>query len=53
VLVNAYLLQMAMPLNYLGMMYREVKQALANIERLWGLLEEKQEVRDDPRRRRW
>jgi len=48
VLVNAYLLQMAMPLNYLGMMYREVKQALTNIERLWGLLDEQQEVRDDP-----
>ena len=48
VLVNAYLLQMAMPLNYLGMMYREVKQALTNIERLWGLLGETQEVRDDP-----
>jgi ATP-binding cassette, subfamily B, heavy metal transporter len=48
VLVNAYLLQMAMPLNYLGMMYREVKQALTNIERLWGLLDEKQEVRDRP-----
>jgi len=46
VLVNAYLLQMAMPLNYLGMMYREVKQALTNIERLWGLLDEQQEVRD-------
>ena len=48
VLVNAYLLQMAMPLNFLGMMYREVKQALTNIERLWGLLEERQEVRDQP-----
>jgi ATP-binding cassette subfamily B protein len=47
VLVNAYLLQMAMPLNYLGMMYREVKQALTNIERLWGLLDERQEVRDE------
>ncbi len=46
VLVNAYLLQMAMPLNYLGMMYREVKQALTNIERLWGLLDEEQEVQD-------
>jgi ATP-binding cassette subfamily B protein len=46
VLVNAYLLQMAMPLNYLGMMYREVKQALTNIERLWGLLDQEQEVRD-------
>ena len=48
VLVNAYLLQMAMPLNYLGMMYREVKAALTNIERLWGLLDEQQEVRDEP-----
>jgi ATP-binding cassette subfamily B protein len=46
VLVNAYLLQMAMPLNYLGMMYREVKQALTNIERLWGLLDQDQEVKD-------
>jgi len=46
--INAYLLQMAMPLNYLGMMYREVKQALNNIERLWGLLDERQEVRDQP-----
>ena len=46
VLVNAYLLQMAMPLNYLGMMYREVKQALTNIERLWGLLDEQQDVQD-------
>jgi len=46
VLVNAYLLQMAMPLNYLGMMYREVKQALTNIERLWGLLDEEREVSD-------
>ncbi len=46
VLVNAYLLQMAMPLNYLGMMYREVKQAVTNIERLWGLLDQQQEVRD-------
>ena len=49
VLVNAFLIQLAVPLNYLGMMYREVKQALTNIERLWGLLDEKQEVRDDPR----
>jgi ATP-binding cassette subfamily B protein len=48
VLVNAYLLQMAMPLNYLGMMYREVKQALTNIERLWGLLDQTQEVQDRP-----
>ncbi|NQD36729.1 ABC transporter ATP-binding protein/permease [Permianibacter sp. IMCC34836] len=48
VLVNAYLLQLASPLNFLGMMYREVKQALTNIERLFGLLDEPQEVADKP-----
>jgi ABC-type transport system involved in Fe-S cluster assembly fused permease/ATPase subunit len=48
VLVNAYLLQLAAPLNFLGMMYREVKQALSNIERLWGLLEVSQDVQDRP-----
>jgi ATP-binding cassette subfamily B protein len=48
VLVNAYLLQLSAPLNFLGMMYREVKQALSNIERLFGLLDESQEVRDKP-----
>ena len=48
VLVNAYLLQLSAPLNYLGMMYREVKQALTNIDRLFGLLDEDQEVKDSP-----
>jgi ATP-binding cassette, subfamily B, heavy metal transporter len=46
VLVNAYLLQLSAPLNYLGMMYREVKQAMTNIDRLFGLLHEHQEVKD-------
>ncbi len=46
VLVNAYLLQLAIPLNFLGMMYREVKQALTNMERLFGLLDENQDVQD-------
>ncbi len=46
VLVNAYLLQLSAPLNFLGMVYREVKQAITNIERLFGLLDENQEVRD-------
>ncbi|HEX4912207.1 MAG TPA: ABC transporter ATP-binding protein/permease [Permianibacter sp.] len=48
VLVNAYLLQLASPLNFLGMMYREVKQALTNIEKLFGLLDERKEVDDKP-----
>ena len=46
VLVNAYLLQLAVPLNFLGMVYREVKQALTNMERLFGLLDESLDVRD-------
>jgi ATP-binding cassette subfamily B protein len=48
VLVNAYLLQLSAPLNYLGMMYREVKQALTNIEKLFGLLDENLDVQDEP-----
>ncbi len=48
VLVNAYLLQLAAPLNLLGMMYREVKQGLINLERLFGLLDEPREVEDRP-----
>ena len=48
VLVNAYLLQLSAPLFRLGMVYREVKQALTNMERLFGLLDEKQDVRDRP-----
>ncbi len=46
VLVNAYLLQLSAPLFLLGMMYREVKQALTNMERLFGLLDERMDVQD-------
>ncbi len=46
VLVNAYLLQLSMPLFLLGMMYRQVKQALTNMERLFCLLDEGQDVED-------
>ena len=48
VLVNAYLLQLSAPLNMLGMMYREVKQAFTNLERLFGLLDQRQDVQDRP-----
>ena len=46
VLVNAFLLQLSAPLFLLGMVYREVKQALINMERLFGLLDERQDVQD-------
>jgi ATP-binding cassette subfamily B protein len=46
VLVNAYLLQLSAPLFLLGMVYREVKQALTNMERLFGLLDVQQDVQD-------
>jgi ATP-binding cassette subfamily B protein len=46
VLVNAYLLQLSALLFVLGMMYRQVKQALTNMERLFGLLDQRQDVQD-------
>ncbi|MGH8080309.1 MAG: ABCB family ABC transporter ATP-binding protein/permease [Lysobacter sp.] len=46
VLINAYLLQLAAPLSYLGMIYRETKQTLANLERMFALLDEPVEVSD-------
>jgi len=40
ILVNQFMLQLFMPLGFLGFVYREIKGALANIERLFGVLEE-------------
>jgi ATP-binding cassette subfamily B protein len=48
VLVNAFLIQLYMPLNFLGMVYREIRQALADIERMFGLLGEHREIADAP-----
>jgi ABC-type transport system involved in Fe-S cluster assembly fused permease/ATPase subunit len=46
VLVNAFLIQLYMPLNHLGVLYREIRQSLTDIERMFGLLETHREVRD-------
>jgi ATP-binding cassette, subfamily B, heavy metal transporter len=48
VLVNAFMIQLYIPLNFLGVIYREIKQALADMERLFALIEENAEVRDRP-----
>lgn len=46
VLINAFMMQIFMPLNFLGFVYREMKGSLANIERLFNLLEEKPSIQD-------
>jgi len=48
VLVNSFMIQLYIPLNFLGVIYREIKQALADMERLFGLLDQNREVADSP-----
>ena len=47
VMINAFMVQLFIPLNFLGFVYREIRQALINIERMLGLLREKAAVVDD------
>lgn len=48
VLVNAFMIQLYIPLNFLGVLYREIKQSLADMERMFGLMSEHREVDDAP-----
>ncbi len=46
VLINAFMMQLFIPLNFLGFVYREIKGSLANIENMFGLLEKTPKVQD-------
>ena len=48
VMINAMMIQLYQPLNFMGMVYREIKQAVVDIEKMFGVLAREPEVRDLP-----
>jgi ATP-binding cassette subfamily B protein len=48
VLINAMMIQLYQPLNFMGMFYREVKQAVIDIEKMFGVLAHQPEIKDKP-----
>jgi len=48
VMINVFMIQLYIPLNFLGVMYREIKQALTDLDKMFGLLGRHREVDDAP-----
>jgi ATP-binding cassette subfamily B protein len=48
VVVNVFMIQLYMPLHFLGYVYREIRHALADMEKMFGLLREHREISDKP-----
>ena len=48
VLVNVLMIQLYIPMNFLGVLYREMKQSLTDIDRMFSLLQTDQEIADEP-----
>jgi ABC-type transport system involved in Fe-S cluster assembly fused permease/ATPase subunit len=48
VMVNAYMIQLYIPLNFLGVLYREIKQSLTDLDKMFVLMEKEREVADQP-----
>ncbi len=48
VLINALLMQLSIPLNFIGFIYREIRQGFTDLEAMFDLLAEEREIQDDP-----
>src|SRR4051812_2066346 len=48
VMINAYMIQLYIPLNFLGVLYREIKQSLTDLDKMFTLMEKEREVADQP-----
>jgi ATP-binding cassette subfamily B protein len=48
VMINAFMIQLYIPLNFLGVLYREIKQSLVDLDRMFTLMDKEREVADAP-----